>query len=434
MGKREIRWLHKEMPAWVNGGILSEDGAARLRTLYDEADTGAARNMALVICGILGAVLIGSGIILLFAHNWEEIPRHGRAAISLGLLVVAQGLAAWTLLYRRQSRAWREGTSTFLLLAVGATVSLIGQTYQLPGTPRGFLIVWMLLSVPLVYLMDASLPALFFIAGITAWGGFLFPEGYWYWPVALLIVPHLWMSARDEPSGIRTRLLFWFASLLLPIAASVTLSEALHAFWFPVVTSVLALLYLAGRFWPVGGEALWRDPLRKVGAVGVPAVCFVLSFKPPWEEVAGFLKAGFRPSGNIWADLIPVCAFCLGIILFLRKAIRAKQLSGVLYGLAPFVTIPAYLLARAGYGTWPAVLMLNFYLFALALETTISGLREQSLQKLNAGLVVLAALIMARFFDSQFGFVVRGTAFILLGIGFLAANVRLLRDAGRRTQ
>ena len=92
------------------------------------------------------------------------------------------------------------------------------------------------------------------------------------------------------------------------------------------------------------------------------------------------------------------------------------------------------LLARGGYGTWPAVLILNAYVFALGLGTTISGLREQSMPQMNAGLLVLAALIMARFFDSQFGFVVRGVAFIVLGVGFLAANVYLVRRTRRGIQ
>src|SRR5512137_2152891 len=97
MGKREIRWLYDEIPAWVRDGILSEQGAARLRALYGEPQENSVRNVALVICAALGAVLVGSGIILLFAHNWEEIARTGRAAISLGLLVVAQALAGWVI-------------------------------------------------------------------------------------------------------------------------------------------------------------------------------------------------------------------------------------------------------------------------------------------------------------------------------------------------
>ncbi len=431
MRNREVRWLYGEMPNWVRDGILSEGGAARLRSLYGEPEGGRVRNVALVICATLGAVLVGSGIILLFAHNWDDIPRTGRAALSLLLLVIAQSLAAWVIRRRPQSRAWREGAATFLLLAVGATISLIAQTYQVPGNPRSFLLTWMLLSVPLVYLMSASLPAIFFMVGITAWGGFLPPEGYWYWPAAALVFPHLREAVESGPSTLRTRLLVWVAALVLPFAVTLTLSDRVHAFWMPTASALFAFLYLAGRLRPPDGEALWREPLHRVGAFGVPVISFMLSFKPPWEEVAGRVEGDFRGSGSPWFDLVPISVICLGVVLLLQKRLRTGQYSGLLYGIAPFVTIPAYILARGGYGTWPAVLIMNAYLFALGLGTTVSGLREQSMQQMNAGMLVLAALIMARFFDSQFGFVVRGVAFILLGLGFLAANGYLVRRAGK---
>ena len=75
MRNREVRWLYTEIPTWVRSGILSEEGAERLRTLYGEPEGGRIRNVALIICAIPGSVLVGSGIILLFAHNWSECLR-----------------------------------------------------------------------------------------------------------------------------------------------------------------------------------------------------------------------------------------------------------------------------------------------------------------------------------------------------------------------
>jgi hypothetical protein len=45
-------------------------------------------------------------------------------------------------------------------------------------------------------------------------------------------------------------------------------------------------------------------------------------------------------------------------------------------------------------------------------------------------MLMLAGLIVTRFFDSDLGFVVRGLAFIGVGIGFLATNVVLIRRKG----
>jgi hypothetical protein len=52
----------------------------------------------------------------------------------------------------------------------------------------------------------------------------------------------------------------------------------------------------------------------------------------------------------------------------------------------------------------------------------------------NTGLLVLSALIIARFFDSDLSFLARGVAFILLGAGFLTANVVILRRKGAMAQ
>jgi hypothetical protein len=40
---------------------------------------------------------------------------------------------------------------------------------------------------------------------------------------------------------------------------------------------------------------------------------------------------------------------------------------------------------------------------------------------------VLSALIIVRFFDSQLDFIVRGIAFVTIGIGFLITNLLLIK-------
>ena len=69
---------------------------------------------------------------------------------------------------------------------------------------------------------------------------------------------------------------------------------------------------------------------------------------------------------------------------------------------------------------------MNLYAFTLAVFTVICGIKRDCLLSINAGLLLLTALIVARFFDSDYGFVVRGVAFIIVGIGFLGMNVWVL--------
>ena len=47
--------------------------------------------------------------------------------------------------------------------------------------------------------------------------------------------------------------------------------------------------------------------------------------------------------------------------------------------------------------------------------------------RVNFGLAIIAALAIARFFDSDLSFVVRAIGFIVIGLGFLATNFILFK-------
>ena len=59
-----------------------------------------------------------------------------------------------------------------------------------------------------------------------------------------------------------------------------------------------------------------------------------------------------------------------------------------------------------------------------------AGLKHGQLGTANAGLLLVVTLIVARFFDDDWSFVVRGVGFILMGLVFLAMNLWLLRRRG----
>jgi Predicted membrane protein (DUF2157) len=68
-----IKWLYNELPELVAKGILPEGAATQLKNHYGEIDEKPAYNIAIILAAILGAILIGGGIILLFAHNWDHL-------------------------------------------------------------------------------------------------------------------------------------------------------------------------------------------------------------------------------------------------------------------------------------------------------------------------------------------------------------------------
>ena len=49
----------------------------------------------------------------------------------------------------------------------------------------------------------------------------------------------------------------------------------------------------------------------------------------------------------------------------------------------------------------------------------------------NCGLMCLAAVVTARFFDDRIGLIVRGMGFIVCGLAFIAANLIFVRHRKR---
>jgi hypothetical protein len=62
------------------------------------------------------------------------------------------------------------------------------------------------------------------------------------------------------------------------------------------------------------------------------------------------------------------------------------------------------------------------------------GWRSGRLVRANAGLLALAGLAVARFFDADVSFLVRGLAFIVVGVGFLLTNLLLIRRGRERVE
>ena len=73
------------------------------------------------------------------------------------------------------------------------------------------------------------------------------------------------------------------------------------------------------------------------------------------------------------------------------------------------------------------MVIFNVYLLVLSITKIASGLKRESIGSLNGGMLMLGLLIMLRFIDSDMEFLAKGITFILLGAGFLAVNVMMLR-------
>ncbi len=67
-------WITQVLPELVREGLITADQAERIRARY-AADPQRSGNRMLLVFAILGSLLVGLGIILIIAHNWDELRR-----------------------------------------------------------------------------------------------------------------------------------------------------------------------------------------------------------------------------------------------------------------------------------------------------------------------------------------------------------------------
>src|SRR3989338_3505049 len=430
MNKMGIKWLYQELPELITRGILTQEAADKIRQYYGEVKSISKMTVMLIILGTIGALLIGLGIILLFAHNWEQLSRLTRAVLSLAPLAIGQALALCVLWKRPQSGAFKEGSATFLSLMVGASIALINQTYNIPGDTGTFILTLMLLIMPLAYLMQASIPAAIYLIGITVWSG-----TYWdnpaqailFWPLAAITIPHFIWALRQESYALRATILSLIMVICVSFAASFSLGKTWHCSWIIIFPSLYSVFYFLGRLEVNKITTNWQRPLRLIGAIGLFILAFQFTFRYIWQYLDDYSYGMKRNISGINAlpDYIITLAIIAAAILLFYDQVKRKNITISLLGAVPLLAIIAYLVR--GQSAILPLMIFNVYLFVLSLSRIIAGFRSNNFAVINTGMLMLAILIIARFFDSDVSFIIKGLVFIIVGVGFLVTNAILAR-------
>jgi uncharacterized membrane protein len=132
MKASDIQRLHE-------AGLISDD---QRRAIIERFKLDRESNKLLVILSIIGALLVGSGIILLIASNWDSIPRLLKLVVGLALLLSAHG-GGWAMARKGSHPIVTEalhliGSGMFL-----ANIALVGQIYHLSSRPPNAILLWL---------------------------------------------------------------------------------------------------------------------------------------------------------------------------------------------------------------------------------------------------------------------------------------------------
>ncbi len=370
------QWLYQEIGQWQAEGILDEKTGDLLRARYPLAAKSRA-SWGILILSVLGGLLVGLGVISLFAANWHQLSRGARAGISL--LPLASCCVAGILGLRRkwQGTALWEGLGVAWVLSLLAGVCLVLQTYQVGGDSAQLVLVLGLLSLPILWVTRS-------VIAMSGWLGY---------PLAWFIYARENFERMDtcgEPP-------VWVA-----LAALAFLACSLPSFYGFVRREKEPALERLGFFLTGGAYPgivmifLWD------------LLCFL-----PWDECVSAIL-------SIW-----LCAALLGW-LGKRAKFPCWESWARFYAFAAALWTPFPL-----FDGWEQGMLLVLAL-ALAAWLVFQGIHSLRSGVLNQGFFLAFWLILVKFFSSEMSLLLKGFLFLFSGLCLLAVNVSFVIYRKRR--
>lgn len=418
----------KELEELLQAGIISQSISDDILA-YFESKKKDSPNRLFSIFGALGALLVGLGIILILAHNWDQFSKSVKTIVAFTPLLVGQIIYAYVLLRKSNQMGWREGATTFLFLAVGACISLISQIYNIPGSLGDFLFTWMLLCLPLIYLMRSSLAPLLYLIGITVFGmeSSYFspdePEFYWYWLMLAAALPHYLRLVLKEPLGNSTFIHHWAVLLSVTICLG-TFHHDVSEYLFVAYFSFFGICMLIGRNSLLQKSPSWSNAYLIIGALGSLTLMFIFSFEAVWENLISedISRKEQLLSREFW---LAFSLTLIGTFMLINRwrtiAIQQWNPIGAAFLLFAIIFLPGIAYPQI------AMIIINLAILSIGILIVTDGAKKDHLGRLNFGLLIISVLILCRFLDTEMSFVLRGIIFVGLGISFFAANYFMLQ-------
>lgn len=422
-----------ELLELVEAGLLTTDQAEQIRAYWATKPSAGSQRL-LVIFSLLGALLVGLGIILVVAHNWDDLGRLTKTVLVIIPVLIGQGAGWYSLRRKPESAAWREGSGVFLTLALGSCLAMISQIYHIDGRISDFLQTWIWLAFPIMYVLNSGLSSLLIWAGMT-W--YACETAYWtyptevawqYWVFVLLALPYYYFKVRQERANSNYQTFHdWIIPLSLVICLGTIADELVGYLWL-IYHLALILFYVMGKYLLEQRKRILSNGWLVVGLVGSIIMLLIQSFRELWTNV---------PSS--WANMEwqgpEFFVFLILNVLLLALLILHDQRGGREWRTNPLCYLGLLIFFYYWIGWYDDMMgavLANLLLLGIGLYHIFLGTQRDHLGILNFGLLIITFQIACRFFDTDMSFALRGMLFLLLGAGFFAANSYIIRRRKRQ--
>ncbi|MDP6548873.1 MAG: DUF2157 domain-containing protein [Dehalococcoidia bacterium] len=393
------------MERWQSRGIITPEQGREIIACYEApgvtAPGTAAHGRLVTIVATLGSVLLGLGVILFFAANWEEMPRAGKLSLILVAIVAAYVTGYWLRYLRGYQRV---GTAVVFLacLFYGSGIHLVAQVYHVELNDPSLFLYWFLGVLPMAYLIRSQVVLVLAIGLFLGAMGFRLPG---------------WLEAVSAGEAV-----------------------AVFGLYLTLGLTLYGLGKLQGLFEPT---RIFARVYEAVGLLTTLGALYLLTFRT-WYEGNAYRDEGIAGSlaGEFWLVFFLATALAVfllaGTLVFRVK--RGAELLALTYEAATalLLLVAVYLVVYLPTGNDVAFpVVFNVLLLLAIVGLVFAGYYRPQEAIINMALGLFALDVVTRYFELSWTLLDRSVVFIvagalLLGVGFVLERGRRRVLSGMR--
>ena len=404
------RTLHQEIEKWQKEGLIAPETGEILRQRYPVARTSMTQTLAL-----LGSILLGIGVILFFAANWENMSRVLKVSVVVSSFTLAY-LGGYHLRYAKGTYP-KVGYALLCLGSIlyGSAIWLIAQIFHIEAEAGIGFLLWYAGVIPVAYLFDSSLNLFLALATLTSW----FLAGKYPLNWAFVLYPALLLGT-ILPLTLRKKDPFNFAALVIAgyiwfIPLGVKLAGLNFSFQVGIISLLLLslLLYFSLRVYKEKKTAFMENLLLSLSLIGMFIALAAFSFNNVMGEFAEIKALNSFP-------------YLAGAVILLIAAVKIRERSLTLHdlplGLLYFLLFPFF--PEAGQNNILLIIN-NILLFLCTLLAIYYGYWLKRPLIFNLSMVMFAIAVLLKYFDFFFALLPRSVFFMSGGLLLLLGSFYL---------
>ena len=441
--------LKKELPNWVEKGLISQYQAQAIMTEVAGAARGHSAALAFYL---LGALLLGTGTVTWVAANWDGLGRLARLLLLFGGLWASLG-GAWWAQQRRDAPWLAQGLVLLAVIIFGANIMLIAQTYHISAHYPNGVLLWAVGAFVCALLLNSQ-PAL--VAGLglaLLWSGMESSEFYAgpHWP----FLP-VWLGALALVAWRR-----WHWGVVVLWISLVVWGMFMFGKWEMIRELGGPALFM--QIWLLVGVAVYVGAMRlgermentrhglewhwmtqstmRIAAMYLLITGYVLTFPDIHRE--GFFERNYGDSTGWHLGLLGLCVLLAGWnnlrvpaawLDEARVKPRTRPTRGLRWGDPLLALTGVLMLANLWWGAehpgWVA-LGYNLIYFAALAWLVHNGYSREDRGTVNIAFAFFALIVLTRYFDYFWDLLHRSYFFMAGGVLLMGGGLLLERQRRR---